>query len=464
MANIRAMQSGDQVVVVVNGKHYRKGGSDADHIYNLALDAQAEPTDENVEALMNSLDPHHGAVEEGLLEKDDMGNYTLPGTSTPLPDSMVEHIMRLTRNGAPTDSMKKFWQQALMNPNDQARKDLFEYCQEYGITITREGYMVLYKAVNNNPISDFDQELIDMVGSKYLEIQRDGDDPSNYHILRDNSGEYHTIREDLLDDLNIVADVREADNLEEIDPRDGKFGEILDFAIKQNLVETTESPNVEANIVRIPFQDIDDLEVQEDKLRKGHAANKAFWRVRDLVGEYLDEDIYVDYGDLENVYSQAQNAHDGQFEPSSIAKKNDGEYGMSINLGEPQPMPREECDPSIRHSCSRGLHVGSYDYVSKFGSTRDTILACLVSPRDIVALPKSDRSKLRTCLYLPYAIMERDEDGNWEEIEETEVDLEHMDKKSDMEDLLSKLEEEDTLTDIQQDRKEIIKNRLQEIK
>ena len=458
---VNAIQSGDQTIVIVDGDHYRRSGDKADRIYELALRAQTNPSEDNIDDLINALDPQAEAVADGLLHRDDMGNYTLPGFNTPVPKSMSDFMLDLYDRDIPADSLEKFWKQALMNPNAQARDDLFKYCQDYGITITQNGYLLLYKAVNNNPASNFDQDLIDRVGSEYLRIRREGDNPNNYHILRDNSGEYHTIREDVLDDLNIVADVVEADNLEEVDPREGKFGEILDAAIKTGLVENT---GADTPMVHIPFQDKEDLIVQEDKLRKGHAANKAFWRVRDLVAEYMDDDIYVDYGSLRSVYRQAQDAHDGQFEPSSIAKRQGGQYGMSINLGEPQPMPREECDPSINQSCSKGLHVGSYDYVSSFGSKRDRILACIVSPRDIVALPKRDNSKLRTCLYVPYAIMERDEDGNWEEIQETEVDFEYMDEESDMDSLLEELEEEDDLTDIQKDRKKVIEDRLQSIK
>jgi hypothetical protein len=94
-----------------------------------------------------------------------------------------------------------------------------------------------------------------------------------------------------------------------------------------------------------------------------------------------------------------------------------GQHGMDIQLGKVVTMPREECDSNIKNECSYGLHVGSFKYVSSFGRGMDTILAVLVNPMDIVALPEYDNSKIRCCKYMPYAIIERDENNQWTEID-----------------------------------------------
>jgi len=106
-----------------------------------------------------------------------------------------------------------------------------------------------------------------------------------------------------------------------------------------------------------------------------------------------------------------------------------GEYGNEIYLGEVVEMPREECDPDSAVSCSHGLHVGSYDYVKEFGSGLDTILAILVNPKDIVALPEHDNSKIRTCRYFPYAVIQRERNGDWEELESVYFEEDFMDKE-----------------------------------
>ena len=85
---------------------------------------------------------------------------------------------------------------------------------------------------------------------------------------------------------------------------------------------------------------------------------------------------------------------------------------MNIVLGEPVRQERKECDADYRNECSNGLHVGATAYVEKYancysGETR-RILVCYVNPANVVAVPKYDHSKMRTCEYYPFAI------ANWD--------------------------------------------------
>lgn len=89
---------------------------------------------------------------------------------------------------------------------------------------------------------------------------------------------------------------------------------------------------------------------------------------------------------------------------------------MDIHLGIPVKMPRSMCDSNISVECSRGLHVGSYSYVRRFGGSGDTIFTCLVNPMNVVAVPVHDKSKIRVCEYLPRAIMVGGESKQWEEL------------------------------------------------
>ena len=78
-------------------------------------------------------------------------------------------------------------------------------------------------------------------------------------------------------------------------------------------------------------------------------------------------------------------------------------------------MPREQCDEEQEHSCSRGLHVGATawlekNYCGKVG------LQVLVNPADVVAVPKyNSYGKMRTCKYLPVAIIDFDESNHVKE-------------------------------------------------
>jgi hypothetical protein len=89
----------------------------------------------------------------------------------------------------------------------------------------------------------------------------------------------------------------------------------------------------------------------------------------------------------------------------------------NIVLGKPEKKDRRLCDPNINVACGKGLHVGSHSYVKAFADIDDTILAILVNPMHIVALPASDDSKIRCCEYFPYAIMtRRGPNGDWDEV------------------------------------------------
>jgi hypothetical protein len=123
-----------------------------------------------------------------------------------------------------------------------------------------------------------------------------------------------------------------------------------------------------------------------------------------------------------NIVGNLQELHDDLDsvmlgEEISFKPGHHGRYGMDIRLGTPVTMPRQLCDSNIENDCSYGLHIGSFKYVKSFGQRMDTILACLVNPMDIVALPQYDTSKIRCCRYMPYAIIERDEHGTWTELE-----------------------------------------------
>lgn len=69
--------------------------------------------------------------------------------------------------------------------------------------------------------------------------------------------------------------------------------------------------------------------------------------------------------------------------------------------GENVWMPRNQVDENPDRTCSRGLHVCSYDYLPKFGRENgDTVVMVSVDPADVVAIPHEyDNAKMRVCAY-----------------------------------------------------------------
>lgn len=92
---------------------------------------------------------------------------------------------------------------------------------------------------------------------------------------------------------------------------------------------------------------------------------------------------------------------------------------MDIRLGQKTFIDRKQCDPDINRECSHGLHVGSYKYIQKYGQYNEkgtVILTVLVNPKDIVAIPLYDNSKIRTCEYFPCGIIKPVDTNKWEEV------------------------------------------------
>jgi len=90
---------------------------------------------------------------------------------------------------------------------------------------------------------------------------------------------------------------------------------------------------------------------------------------------------------------------------------------MTIVLGQPVSIERHECDADPAIDCSYGLHCGATKYVERFGQGSSVILACLVNPANVVAVPKYDHSKMRVSEYFPFAYATY-EDGKIDIIEQ----------------------------------------------
>jgi len=528
-SNVFAMRtSGGSVKVVFEGNHYLKT-QNAEEIYSAAQELRTEDTEENRERLRNLLDPNYREAVMSGLERDNVGNLYLEGYSQPLGEGMAALIEEHHERGFSLDPFKRFWKRLQLNPNEKARRDFFEYVRDFGLTITREGYVILYKAVNRNPHADLDNDFVEFVGREYLKHQVGSTlpNPEEVFVVETEDGE-HEIQDEIpkkkvflnVGDLSVLNLVREAEkrhilNTRKVRNPGNTNGFVIDYGGENySLHDLQREPNASPvpeirddlreevlcprDVLPVDFGKgldellsimeeegiIDDYHLYEDEqlniLQGGGSRN--FYSGMNLeifsdtqIGKDLAEELAVarpdlvtgpletfaekQRGTLAEVYTFVADSSDAAFEPWY----SNGNYGNEINLGEMVSMPREECDPDSSISCSKGLHVGSHKYVQSFGSGKDVILACVVSPRDIVALPDTDHSKVRFCRYLPYAVMEREDDGSWEEIESVQVSTGDLEKDFDAGKTLKELKAQEDLTGAQEDRKRILEERVQQI-
>lgn len=149
----------------------------------------------------------------------------------------------------------------------------------------------------------------------------------------------------------------------------------------------------------------------------------------ELISLYDEEEPENHLGDLQALHDdldQLIEDTDAHYTPHHTG----GDYGNKIQIGVPVTMPREECDPDINRGCSVGLHVGHRSYVKNFNfGNKKLILACLVNPMNVVALPTHDNSKMRTCEYYPYAVIAVG-DEEWQEEESSYFEEDYCDYES----------------------------------
>ena len=109
---------------------------------------------------------------------------------------------------------------------------------------------------------------------------------------------------------------------------------------------------------------------------------------------------YICLGDLEYLYLNLPNMKENRY-TSAHTGQEDYRVGNVIS------MPRNEGDDNNSISCSMGFHAASkeYDY-SGFG---DQDILVIINPMDVLAVPKGEIGKLRTCRWFFAMTLEKDE-------------------------------------------------------
>ena len=109
---------------------------------------------------------------------------------------------------------------------------------------------------------------------------------------------------------------------------------------------------------------------------------------------------YICLGDLEYLYLNLPNMKENRY-TSAHTGQEDYRVGNVIS------MPRNEGDDNNSVSCSMGFHAASkeYDY-SGFG---DQDILVIINPMHVLAVPKGEIGKLRTCRWFFAMTLEKDE-------------------------------------------------------
>ena len=385
MARIFALRSGLNVTLNIDGATKQFVCADEDESRDLfakvaQLRSQALANDaEAYDELLDMTDPNYRMKDIAGLTRDNDGNFYLGNYSEPIPTGLMLKIKEYVDLGLSTEPLVNFWKLLMLNPDKHVRQSLFQFAERFSFPITDKGYFIAYKSVAWKGESKKDLALA--IASEYIYKKASGQNTDNIHVYT-------------VDDETVFVEVGD----------DCEYKTTDEFV--DSLSETVEKkvPNFEV------FQAITEL---GDNL-------KDTWRYDE------DEDCYYDSvivtpeityeGGLQNLYTSIIAGMD--FDTPTFTDWHTRK--STIMLGEAVAMPREECDNDPNNTCSSGLHVGAPGYVAGFGGNSKTnyILACLVSPMNVVAVPYDyDFEKMRTCEYLPYAICKLNDDGSIREVD-----------------------------------------------
>ncbi len=196
---IEGIVIGTAANITIDGRLFKKNCQNeetVDAIYDALVAAQANPTDEAIENLKTMLNDTVRVARECGLEYDmETGYVYLPGFNTPVPDLLVETIEKSHKKKRTLANFINFWKLLMINPDERVRTSLFKFIAKHDFSITKNGYMVVYKAVEFfDTKNDSDLNLF-VANSVYHVRKKWSCSPSKYAVYSDVDGVYHITKE-----------------------------------------------------------------------------------------------------------------------------------------------------------------------------------------------------------------------------------------------------------------------------
>lgn len=185
---IEAVKRGNVVNVSIDGKlHTKNCGSseEANELFRLINTAQENPTPENVLNIRTYLNVKlRVAFLHGLESDPETNNVYMAGFNTPLPDALTEVLQDYHDNNFPVDAIMNFWKLLMLNPDKRVRADLFDFITTHDFSVTKNGYMVVYKAVNEKN-TEVDTSFAEYVNRMFLLVKKQwSTSPKKYVVYR----------------------------------------------------------------------------------------------------------------------------------------------------------------------------------------------------------------------------------------------------------------------------------------
>ena len=394
MNRIFLMRNGKSVSASINGATIYKNFEDDEQARAFYAQCNVLKQTDDVEELKKILDASYRITQNEYLEKDGNNNVYLKGYNLPMPQMLVDRIMENLEDGIPILHLVNFWKLCMTNPDPRARQDLFSFASKFNFPITDFGYFIAYKAVAWKGLEKQHEGIA--IATKFVNCKSNGIATDPIEVWRSgNRVEFFDTHQDFEDMLNEM--VEETDN---------------DFNIH---VWAQENDN-------IAYQTRNLSHLSEEELLEYVINDPDFQYIKEDTREKLLKE-YEFLGDLTFCFGNVS----GMFQNDDEAFTDWHTKKMTINIGKPVTMDRQECDSDPYQTCSSGLHVGAPGYVSTFGrGDKNYILAVMVNPANVVAVPVDyGYEKMRVCEYYPYALCES-KDGEIQEIKTTHFEEDYI--------------------------------------
>lgn len=371
MKNLIGNKIGNVVNLVIDGNAFQKTFANQDEANAFfKLMHKARSGDESAyHEIMSELNRRYKTIIKGILEKDSSDTYYLKGIDIPMPELLAETFVDYLDNEFDVTPLVNFWKLLITNPDPRVRTDLFQFLNEYNFAITDNGYFIAYKAVIVKEESK-NEDLAAFVSNQYLKIKSWKKNPANYEIVTFNKIDVQTVpNPDYNEDRDFMDDDDDYNN---------------------------DEPEFIEQTIGTPYL----------KLVKDGERNPEFGTFVKSHGNLLSL-----FKNIDKIAENNRTVYESKY-----CGKN-GRVAQIIGVPVKQERGTTNNDPKVE--CSSGLHVGSTKYVEWYGNgSNDVILLTLVNPAHVVAVPEYDTSKIRTCEYFPYAVLDRLPDGKFEVIEE----------------------------------------------
>lgn len=182
---------GLNINVMINGNMYQKSCTteeQADELFRKILVAIDDPSDNNIDAILEGINSKYRLTKHGLLDFDPSnGQMFLIGTNIPMPEMLSKTFEDYIERKYPIESLKNFWLRLMLNPDEKVREDLFEFLSTYNFTITKSGKFLTYKAVTHK--QKIENDIASFVSNQQLKILKWKKSPKSYEVYKNSDGE-----------------------------------------------------------------------------------------------------------------------------------------------------------------------------------------------------------------------------------------------------------------------------------